>query len=360
MVQLFWWVYCLDCKLYMSLGPYNHDAGHFHGPLVNNNERTQSDWALRRFLEEHTGHRMGLMNDTEFDTERYVIKPGWNEVTPVTSYCMVFKTDDDYFDEVVLPQSAERGISDGRVGVSVLTLYRPWFLVQCLTSLMENNTRFTLFLTNQGDETRGTNRICDWWRQHPYVEYIYNDPPLYPGAARAKVFKMAQDMELEYIITVDDDSYLNPDAIDSIVKVADEHPEFHAISGFFTNRVRKYLLGGFKETNTGKHVNLEWQNGLHEVDYISNGFRLIRLDPLVLPDENYEVGYTDWDYANQLSEQGLRMAVYGGAGGYHKFLKNADENMIVSYNPPRYNVRSKERTARMKKYFYSKWGYNPD
>ncbi|GAF97740.1 unnamed protein product [marine sediment metagenome] len=225
---------------------------------------------------------------------------------------------------------------------------------------MDNDTEFTLFLTNQGDNEKGTRMVCDWWRSRSYVKYIYNDPPLFPGASRAKVFQVAHDMGFEYIITVDDDSCLNPHAIDQIVEVADNHPEYHAISGWFRNREKKYLLGGRKDSETGQHTNYKYKMGVHEADYISNGFRLIRLNPLVLPDVNYTVGYTDWDYAEQLAKQGLSMAVTGNAGGYHKHMKNNQGEMVPAYNPLRYYVRSRERTQQMKEYFMSKWGYYPD
>ena len=145
-----------------------------------------------------------------------------------------------------------------------------------------------------------------------------------------------------------------------LIKFADEHPEFHAVSGFFVNRSRgKYMLGGYKEEG-GKHVNYEYTSGYQEAEYISNGFRLIRLNPLILPDTDYEMGYTDWDYANRVSAHGLRMGVTGQAGGWHKFMKDADGNMVAAQNPWVYrSERTSERTQRMRELFMSKWGYDP-
>jgi len=344
----------------MELGKYDHAAGRFDGPCLIDGTILYSDWALRRFLEEHKSHRISLINDEEWGIE-YDLRSGeWIKVIPDTKWCMIFKIEDDLFDEVQFPPSANRKKPpEKRVAVSVLTLKRPWFLLQCLTSLMENETQFTLFLTNQGDEAKGTRMVCDWWRNRPYVEYIYNDPPLFPGAARAKVFQMAYDMGFEYVITVDDDSCLEPHAIDKIVEIADRHPEYHAVSGWFRNRVEKYLLGGRKDSVTGYHENYKYRVGVYEADYISNGFRLIRLNPLVLPDVNYTVGYTDWDYAEQLLERELRMATTGDAGGYHKFMRNNQGEMIPAYNPLRYRMRTRERTQQMKEYFHGKWGYYP-
>lgn len=344
----------------MELGYYDYAAGHFDGPRLIDGTQLYSDWPLRRFLEEHKNHKISLINDEEEDAEYDFHFGEWTKTIPDSKWCMIFKIEDDLFDDVEYPVSAEREEpAEHRVAVSVLTLKRPWFLFQCLTALMENDTDFTLFLTNQGDKAKGTQLVCNWWKNRSYVKYIYNDPPLFPGAARAKVFQMAHDMGFEYVITVDDDSCLEPHAIDKLVKVADSHPEYHAISGWFRNRVEKYLLGGRKDPETGCHENYEYKTGVYEADYISNGFRLIRLNPLVLPDANYTVGYTDWDYAEQLTKRGLRMATTGDAGGYHKYMKNNQGKMIPAYNPLRYRTRTRERTQQMREYFHGKWGYYP-
>jgi len=359
--QFCWWIYCRDCLVYMELGKYNHSEGRFDGPTLVDGTVPQSDWALRRFLEVHRDHRVGLVNDEEDMVENRLQYEDMVKTIPESVWCMKFKTEDDLFDDVQYPLSAERDEpSEKRIAVSVLTLKRPWFLLQCLTALMKNDVQFTLFLTNQGDMTKGTQMVCDWWKNRPYVEYIYNDPPLFPGAARAKVFKKASADGFEYIITVDDDSCLEPHAIDKIVETADSHPEYHAISGWFINRVEKYLLGGRIHPVTRQHTNYGYEPGLHEADYISNGFRLIRLEPLVLPDTNYTVGYTDWDYAEQLRSLGLRMATTGDAGGYHKHLKNSKGEMVPAKNPLKYRVRSRTRLMETREYFESKWGYYPD
>ena len=66
LVQYDFWVWCSDCKVFMELGNYLHNEGHFEGPWIPmDNRRVGDDWALRRFLEEHTGHRIGLEQDVD-------------------------------------------------------------------------------------------------------------------------------------------------------------------------------------------------------------------------------------------------------------------------------------------------------
>jgi len=245
-----------------------------------------------------------------------------------------------------------------RVAVSVLTLKRPRFLSQCLMSIARTEIPIMLFLVNQNDESEEQMKVIEEWRGRPEVNYILNKPAKWPGAARAAVFTMAHGMGYEYVVTVDDDCCLLPGAIENLVKAADTHPEFHSISGFLIDKRRKYMLGGRKTPHpNGIHYrNYGWMPGVHEADYVSNGFRLIRLEPLVIPDPNYEVGLTDWDYANKLEARGLRMAVCGDAGAYHKLMM-VDGQMKWVSNPPGYKRGAPDMTERMNNYFMKKWGY---
>jgi len=76
----------------MELGNYNFKKGHFEGPfLPMENRRTGDDWALRRFLEEHTGHRIGIEMDVDLRLDDCPIKSDWKHIQPLTEYCMVFE-----------------------------------------------------------------------------------------------------------------------------------------------------------------------------------------------------------------------------------------------------------------------------
>jgi len=255
---------------------------------------------------------------------------------------------------------------DERVAVSVLTLMRPNFLEQCLDSILLNTTPLKIVVTNQADYSNENMRVLNKWKDKPFVHYRVNDPRKWPGPSRAQVFELLAEAGYEYVITLDDDCKLLPSAIDELVKAADEHPEFHAISGYLITPgrgdERKYMLGGIKvyhkDINKWIYRNFVWTSGVHETEYICNGFRLIRLDPLVLPDKEFTMGLTDFDWAANARSQGLRLAVCGEAGAYHKFLF-VDGEKTALVNPPTYKVirRNRSEIEKMKKRFAAKWGY---
>ena len=104
MVKYEFWVWCSDCKVFMELGNYKHHDGHFDGPFVSlTKQRTGDDWALRRFLEEHTGHRVGLEQDVNLRFDDCPIKSDWKHIQPLTEYCMVFSGLDEAMEKVSFP-----------------------------------------------------------------------------------------------------------------------------------------------------------------------------------------------------------------------------------------------------------------
>lgn len=83
-------VYCRKCKTFMELGAYNWIDGHFDGPYLHETtERTDSDYALRRFLEIHRNHNIGFASDAEMD-DLYI--GDFKEVSPTDLFCSEFKS----------------------------------------------------------------------------------------------------------------------------------------------------------------------------------------------------------------------------------------------------------------------------
>lgn len=248
-----------------------------------------------------------------------------------------------------------------RVAISVLTLKRPAYLSQCLDSILLNDVPLKIVITNQADYSEEQIKVVSRWANLPYVHYRVNDPPKWPGASRAEVFRMAKKSGYEYIITLDDDCKLLPNAVDELVKAADKHPEFYAISGFLKTPHRgKYMLGGTITIDGGRHLyrNYGFKPGVREADFICNGFRLIRLEPLVVPDGTYTIGLTDFDWALEAKSRGLRLAVCGEAGAFHKFMF-IDGKRQSALNPIEYHNIRRNRTeiVNMRRKFEAKWGF---
>ena len=251
--------------------------------------------------------------------------------------------------------------TDERLAVSILTLLRPVHLNQCLESTLSTKTPMKIIVTNQADYSKANMAIINTWKDRSNIHYRVNDPRKWPGASRAEVFKMAKESGFEYIITLDDDCSLLPEAIDKLVKAADDHPEFYAISGYLITPHRgTYMLGGPITVLNNRHsyINFDFKPGVQEADFICNGFRLIRLEPLVLPDSSYTIGLTDFDWAMEAKSKGLRLAVCGEAGAYHKFTFINGKPIRGSVSGQYHAIRrNRSEIRKMREKFKRKWGY---
>ena len=81
-------IFCRKCMVYMELGGFDAQKGYFDGPYLHfTTMRTDSDWALRRFLEEHRRHNIGFASDHEMDKIKFT---GYTEIQPTDLFCMEF------------------------------------------------------------------------------------------------------------------------------------------------------------------------------------------------------------------------------------------------------------------------------
>lgn len=136
MVLYDFWIWCSDCKVFMELGNYDFEKGHFDGPFIPmENQRTGDDWALRRFLEEHTGHRIGLEMDVDLRLDDCPIKSDWKHIQPLTRYCMVFEELDDLVAGMTFPNTFKKvlfivDVYDWAWDIASTELLRHWTEVE--------------------------------------------------------------------------------------------------------------------------------------------------------------------------------------------------------------------------------------
>jgi glycosyltransferase involved in cell wall biosynthesis len=112
-------------------------------------------------------------------------------------------------------ESARSGRDEATVAVVVPTRDRPERLERCLEALAgaRNGIEFTAYIC---DSSRGDNaaRVAELCRRHSFVELVRHDRI---GATAARnVGVKACDAEL--VVSVDDDVYIAPDAIDALLR----------------------------------------------------------------------------------------------------------------------------------------------
>ena len=243
------------------------------------------------------------------------------------------------------------------VGVMIITMLRPELINQCLQAVYRNRVPLKTRLVNNGDNGEDTRRICHEWGNRWTVDYIHHER-MPPAIVRNESLKWAKNNGYKYMVFIDDDVTVVNDGITKLVQVAENHPEYIAISGkLMMPNQKTRLLGGPLKGNIFN--NYGDRRGIYESDWVGGGFTVHRLDPLILYDEEYQTGYNDYDWSMNAKSLGYRLGVTGDAVAWHGALftsKGVEKHRNISeYNEIRYD---KERHERMNDRFASKWGFH--
>jgi hypothetical protein len=245
------------------------------------------------------------------------------------------------------------------VFVLVVTMMRPYLLDECLKRVFQSTTPVKLRLVNQGDRSDGMLGALEKWTSRRTVDYVFNEHPRSMAEIRSEAFTWAKEKDYDFAITIDDDMLLMPGALDELVKMGKTNPQLHAIAGYCVEPGRVRLLGGKEKVINGScyRFNLPYSKGLTEVDYVSSGLRIVRLDPLILQDTEYDFGWIDWDYSKRVKQAGLKLAVTGRVGGYHGMMQ-IEGKWRARPDPEAYaRIRlDEDRMEMMTQLFEGKWG----
>ena len=245
-----------------------------------------------------------------------------------------------------------------RVGVLIATLMRPEYIEQTVRAVFRNLTPVRLLLVNQGDSSSMQQAMFEPWRNRWAVTVQDNTENVRLSVVRNEAMRWAKNLGLQYLVNLDDDMTVHSDGITNLVQAMDEHPEYHAISGWYKQDNDEMCAGGL--IVEGNYYNLPRVKGVHPVDYVASGFTAIRLDPLIEYDTSYEMGWNDYDWCEIVKSKGGKLAVCGDAGAHHKGLLTGsgwkEVSDIANYRAIRYNDA---RANAMSEKFMLKWGFPP-
>ena len=247
------------------------------------------------------------------------------------------------------------------VGVLVATLGRPYYIDQVMRAIFRTKIPLKVRLVNQGDTSPKQMEALKGWRGRWDVEIVDNPEPRKLSEVRTEAMQ-AFKRRYTYMVTLDDDIFPHIGSIEALIWVLKKNPQYHAIAGGIIQKGMNRMLGGYithEEGETQHHV-LPLIKQTAEVHFVSSGFTAFRLDPLIPYDIEYEFGWNDWDWSQEIKKAGLRMAVCGDAMAHHKYLVTS-KGIIPCYDSVEY-YRLRQNTERHKRSadrFKKKWGFKP-
>ena len=105
--------------------------------------------------------------------------------------------------------------------------------------------------------------------------------------SRNKLAGMAMQMEADYILWLDSDMVFQPDTLERMMAVLDEHPEIDVLSGLYFRRGHPFTPVLFKTLEVNEQGTLDWSDfeelpdGLFEIAGCGFGCVLMRTDCLL-------------------------------------------------------------------------------
>ena len=247
------------------------------------------------------------------------------------------------------------------VAVLVATLRRPHYIDQVMRGIFRTRVPLKVRLVNQGDSTPEQLDALKWWRGRWAVDVVDHPEPRRLSEVRTEAMQLFGSEGYKYMVTLDDDILPHPGSIEALLRALEANPHYHAIAGGIIQNGKNRMLGGYIiPTENKQHYSLPLINGIAEVRFISSGFTAFRLDPLIPYDTEYDFGWNDWDWSNEIKKAGLRMAVCGDALAYHRYLVTSKgitpQTDAFEYLTFRANRQRHKASAHR---FKSKWGYSP-
>lgn len=104
--------------------------------------------------------------------------------------------------------------------------------------------------------------------------------------ARNKLAGYAIDMEADYVLWLDSDMVFQPDTLERMINVLDEHPEVDILSGLYFRRGKPFTPVLYKKLELNAEGKTEWEDyvdipdGLFEIAGCGFGCVLMRADCL--------------------------------------------------------------------------------
>jgi len=247
------------------------------------------------------------------------------------------------------------------VAVLMVSTLRPYFIEQALRGVFRETVPIKVRLVNNGDNSEEQMKAIKTWEGRAAVDYEYYPDKINLPPIRNKALFDYKKNGYKYLILQDDDIMVKPNHINHLINVAEANPQYYAISGYITSENDYSRQIGGRIVNNKHYYYYPVQPTTREADYISSGFTIIRLDDEIVPfTEDWEMGWSDWDWSMEIKKKGFKVATTGLAGAYHRLLATS-KGMKKKSDPPEYTAIRKNaaRHSRMAEKYESKWGYKP-
>lgn len=221
---------------------------------------------------------------------------------------------------------------------------KPW-IKKCLDSLSRSNYNHDIILIDNNSDDGSLDYVKENYKNIKVVEVKEN---LGFGRANNIGFKYALDHLYDYVLLLNQDVYVEPNMIESLVTVALNNPDIGILSPLHLSGDGSSLDKNFsiavsqsnKDLNSLENIQ-KYTQELFETKFVMAAIWLLERDVLEKvggfnPIFNHYG--EDNDYVNRVLYHGKKIGIYSSTAGYHdrEFRKISEEKRLYIYGYVKY------------------------
>jgi len=244
--------------------------------------------------------------------------------------------------------------------VLVVTMMRPYYIDQVMRAVFRHSTPLKVRLVNNGDQSEEQLEEMKHWDRRWAVDYVNYKSRMLLANIRTETMRDYKAKKYKYMVMIDDDITPKHGSINTLIREMEENKQYHALCGYIEDETMKNRFIGGKIRNGVHYYYDPVTPQTMPADYISSGFTIVRLNKVVPYPKDWEMGWNDWCWSNEVKKRGLQVGVTGKAGAYHRQLFTAKGRVYKKDSPEYQKIRrNKHRHDKMAEKFRKKWGYTP-
>jgi GT2 family glycosyltransferase len=225
---------------------------------------------------------------------------------------------------------------NGFVCAAVLAYGAPTDVARALGSLRQAIHTGRIILVQNGLDDSEIDRLVT---EYPDVYVMRNRTNLGAAGGRNLAIRAARELGADYLFFLDRDAYVQPEAIDALIEVAESRTDAALVSCLVlaaNNPAQVHSAGGAFDLATLSEIHHRDYPSVPvtRVDFVVTTAALVKMkvaEKVGLLDERYFAYYEDLDWAQRAREMGFQHYVVTSAIGYHDEARSRFHPLIAYY-----------------------------
>lgn len=210
-----------------------------------------------------------------------------------------------------------------KISCIVVTYNAEHWIEKCLNSVLQSTIGCSIVVLDNNSEDRTSEIIKS---QFPQVTFIQNEENLGFGKANNKAIQLAYDAGTDYFFLLNQDAWVEPQAVEQLVGKLKQHPEYGILSPLqyynsekLDRKFKSYLKS--LDEQSIQQLSVTERDSIVDVRFVNAALWLMSrrcIETVGLFAPIFDHYGEDQNYAHRCKFHQLKMGVYLKAIGYHE------------------------------------------